>query len=72
MSTAPRDGTWLLLWFVDNEFSVGYWDAYYAEGGRGCTHGVAWVEPVSGELLRDHYGEPRGWQRPDPPVKENR
>lgn len=51
----------ILLRFAKGEVSVGYWDWYYAEGGSGYTHGIAWVEPVSGELLRDHYGVPIGW-----------
>lgn len=58
----------ILLRFAGGEVSVGYWDWYYAEGGNGVTHGIAWVEPISGELLRDHYGPPTGWMPlPEPP-----
>lgn len=74
MDTAPKGGgakrtddpkyikpPQILLRFDAGSVSVGYWDWYYAEGGNGCTHGVAWVEPVSGEQLRDHLGVPIGW-----------
>lgn len=65
IETAPlQDGNKvreILLLFGNGKVSVGYWDAYYAEGGVGCTHGVAWIEPVSGEQLRDHYDDPVGW-----------
>lgn len=81
IETAPKGGgadsttnpAWvepprILLLFAHGMMSVGYWDWYYAEGGDGCTHGVAWVEPVSGELLKDHYGLPTHWMPlPDPP-----
>ncbi len=56
----------ILLRFSNGEVSVGYWDWYYAEGGRGCTHGIAWVEPISGEQLRDHLGEPTHWMQLPP------
>ena len=74
IETAPKGGgaartddpEWIrppriLMRFGGGEVSVAYWDWYYAEGGNGCTHGVAWVEPVSGEQLCDHYGIPDGW-----------
>lgn len=51
----------ILLFFENDAASVGYWDWYYAEGGRGYDGGSAWIEPVSGERLDSHYGEPIGW-----------
>ena len=50
----------ILLRFGDN-VSVGYWDWYYAEGGRGYEGGLAWIEPVSGERLDLQYGAPTSW-----------
>ncbi len=63
MLNTPR----ILLRFPRDEqsgyaVSVGYWDWYYSPGCDGCTHGVAWIEPVSGEQLFDHYGKPDRWQ----------
>lgn len=56
--TPPR----ILLRFGTEAVSVAYWEAYYAEGGNGCTDGFAWVEPVSGEPLNICYStEPNGW-----------
>ena len=51
----------VLLQFDDGIVSVGYWDLYYAEGGRGYEGGLAWIEPVSGERLDMHYDAPVGW-----------
>ena len=51
----------ILLFFDDGNISVGYWDAYYAEGGRGYEGGLAWIEPISGERLDMHYDSPIGW-----------
>lgn len=65
IETAPKnDGInvrEILLLFDNGKVSVAYWDAAYAQGGRYCTHGVAWIEPVSGEQLRDYYDDPVGW-----------
>lgn len=67
MSEAPVSGDceWVLLKFKDGKFSVGYWDLYYAEGGRGYEGGLAWIEPCSGERLDLHYDAPIGWARLD-------
>ena len=76
MNTAPKGGgaelvsdvNWvdppkiLLLFNDDNAVSVGYWDWYYAEGGRGYSGGLAWIEPISGERLDLNYDGPIGWQ----------
>ncbi len=59
METAPKGGgaesvtsiNWiqppkiLLLFgeYHNSVVSVGYWDAYYAEGGRGYEGGLAWI-----------------------------
>lgn len=51
----------LLLRFGAGEVIVGHWDWYYAEGGNGCTNGVAWVEPLTGERLFNYYGSPTHW-----------
>jgi len=51
----------ILLLFADDVISVGYWDAYYAEGGRGYEGGLAWIEPVSGERLDLNFDAPIGW-----------
>lgn len=63
MSSAPIDGKCkrVLLKFEDEKVSVGYWDLYYAEGGRGYEGGLAWIEPVSGERLDLNYDPPIGW-----------
>jgi hypothetical protein len=61
MRTDPKwvDPPKVLLLFADGSQSAGYWDWYYAEGGRGYRTGVsAWIEPVSGEQLAMHYDEP--------------
>lgn len=44
----PR--VWLLL--EDERRCVGYFDAYYAEGGRGYDGDPPWVEEFSGERVR--------------------
>ena len=61
--------TAILLLFAGTKpaISVAYWDEYYAEGGAGCTDGVAWIEPVSGEQVRQHYGLPTHWMPLPPP-----
>lgn len=77
IAAAPKeakraDGTTerILLLFSDGNQSVGYWDWYYAEGGRGYEDmHDAWIEPVSGEQLDRHYGRAIGW-RPLPPRPE--
>lgn len=76
IETAPKGGgaelvtdpAWIdppevLLLFGGNVRRVGKWDWYYAEGGDGdsCADGVAWVDPVSGDLLATHYGAPTDW-----------
>ena len=63
MSKAPidGDGKQVLLKFEDEEVSVGYWDLHHAKGGCGYEGGLAWIEPVSGERLDEHYGSPVGW-----------
>lgn len=33
----------LLIIGTDGEYHIAYWDAYYAEGGRGYTGGCGWV-----------------------------
>ena len=60
----------ILLQFPDGEISVAYWDWYYAEGGGGCTDGVAWTEPVSGEPVSRQYGSPVKWKPLPTPPKE--
>ena len=59
----------LLLRFGDEAVSVAYWDWYYADGGAGCTDGLAWVEPCSGDQLNLHYSTaPTHWMPlPKPP-----
>jgi hypothetical protein len=57
----------ILLLFNGDVASVGYWDAYYAEDGRGYEGGEAWIEPISGERLDLNYGVPIGW-KPLPPT----
>jgi hypothetical protein len=60
----------ILLLFEGGVVSVGYWDAYYAEGGRGYEGGEAWIEPVSGERLDLNYDAPIGWMPlPSPPLQ---
>ena len=63
MDSAPTDGGCeiVLLKFDEQTVSVGYWDLYYAECGRGYEGGLAWIEPCSGERLDLHYDEPIGW-----------
>jgi hypothetical protein len=60
----------ILLLFADGSVSVGYWDWFYAEGGRGYEGDghLAWIEPVSGEQLTRHYSKPTHWMPlPEPP-----
>ena len=61
MSSAPIDGKRVLLRFEKERVSVGYWDLYFAEGGRGYEGGLAWIEPVSGERLDLYYDAPIAW-----------
>lgn len=84
MDTAPKGGgaeyvtdpnyvepPKILLKFENGEVSVGYWDWYYAEGGRGYEGGEAWIEPLSGERLDMYYDAPTGWMPlPEPPTQE--
>jgi hypothetical protein len=80
MDSAPKGGgadrcddpEWIeppkiLLLFNEGIVSVGYWDWYYAEGGRGYEGGLAWIEPISGERLDMNYDPPIGWQPITPP-----
>ena len=75
IETAPKGGgaplrtdpAWveppkILLLFAGGAQAVCYWDWYYAEGGAGCTDGVAWIEPVSGERINLHYDNPIRWR----------
>ncbi len=70
--TDPKyvDPPLILLLFGEGQVSVGRWDSYYAEGGRGFEGGLAWIEPVSGERLDLHYDAPIGWM-PLPKLLEN-
>ena len=82
IETAPKGGgaelvtdpNWveppkILLLFEGGEQAVGEWDWYYAEGGRGCVDGVAWV--ALGELLSQHFGRPTHWMPlPHPPTDQ--
>ena len=62
MDSAPHDITQVLLKYPDGIFSVGYWDDYYAEGGRGFDgHPTAWISSVGGEELHLYYDDPIGW-----------
>jgi len=81
IETAPKGGgaemvtdpAWIdppiiLLLCAEGRFVVAHWDWYYADGGRGCTNGIAWIEAMSGEKVSDHYGAPTHWQPlPEPP-----
>lgn len=51
----------ILLLFEEGKIAVGYWDWYYAEGGRGYEGGLAWISPEAGERLDLHYDAPIGW-----------
>ncbi len=48
----------------DGEVKCGYWDAYYAKGGRGYTGGTGWVDEDSTEVKPTH------WQPLPPPPGE--
>ena len=69
MKTAPKgsgdadsESPRILLRFGEEAVAIAHWDWYYAEGGRGCLDGFAWIEPHSGEPLNMHYSaEPDGW-----------
>lgn len=81
METAPKGGgaemvtdpNWIepprvLLFCADGTQVVARWDWYYAEGGRGCTDGCAWIEPTSSEQVNMSYGDPTHWMPlPEPP-----
>lgn len=82
IETAPKGGgaemvtdpAWvepptIMLLFAGGVVSMARWEWYYAEGGRGYTDGVAWVEPCSSEMLHLHYGMPLKWL-PSPPTQE--
>ena len=66
IESAPKEGRILLL-FPNSKISVGYWDIYYSNEGRGYERGLsAWIEPCSGERLCLHYDDPVAWM-PTPP-----
>ncbi len=61
----------ILLLFEQGDTSVGYWDWYYAESGRGFNNISPWVEPCSGDQLSLHYDDPIGWMPiPSQPEKQ--
>jgi len=81
IATAPKGGgakmttdpAWveppeILLYYPDGKQRIGAWDWYYADGGRGCVDGVAWV--CMGELLSQHHDAPPShWMLlPEPPT----
>jgi len=51
----------ILLLFDEGKIAIGYWDWYYAEGGRGYEGGLAWIAQEAGERLDLHYDAPIGW-----------
>ena len=63
MRTDPEwvDPPKIVLFFDDGQIAIGYWDWYYADGGRGYDGEPAWICQTSGARLHDFYGEPRGW-----------
>jgi hypothetical protein len=61
-----REPPRLLLALRDGELCVGYFDAYYAEGGNGYDGGPFWVECVSSERVR-----PTHWMLLPPAPKED-
>ena len=80
IETAPKGGgaemvtdpNWveppLILISFDGGICVCRWDWYYAEGGRGCTDGIAWIEPLSSAAAHMHLGMPTHWMPlPAPP-----
>lgn len=84
IDTAPKGGgaefvtdpRWIeppeiLLYCINGEQVVARWDWYYAEGGRGCTDGVAWV--AFGEQVNHALSEPTHWMPlPTPPTDATR
>jgi hypothetical protein len=82
ISTAPKGGgaemvtdpAWIeppliLLAFEDGSQVIARWDWYYAKGGCGFSDGCAWVEPISGDVVNLHYGNPTHWMPLPPPPK---
>jgi Lar family restriction alleviation protein len=73
IATAPRDSTGprtpILIQFGAEGMAVGFWDDYYADGGRGCTDGFPWIEPFTGDPLNLHFSDPpTHWMPlPNPP-----
>lgn len=56
----------LLLYCANGEQVVARWDWYYADGGRGCTDGVAWI--AFGEQVNIAIATPTHWMPlPHPP-----
>lgn len=52
----------LLLALADGAMSIGRWDWYYSELGRGHIDGVsAWTDDLSGEQLGIYHAEPTHW-----------
>lgn len=48
----------ILLKFDNGKQAVCHYDWYYPKDG--CISG--WVEPISGDQIALHYGEPTHWQ----------
>ena len=70
-ATMVTDPKWvrppdILLYCKSGDQVVASWDWYYAEGGRGCTDGVAWI--ALGEQVNLAIAEPTHWMSlPAPP-----
>ncbi len=78
IETAPRgtsgDAVRILLATAGDDRSrhVGYWDAYYAQGGSGYRGGDGWVIDAAGEEYRLHHNGPTHWmQLPASPQSES-
>jgi hypothetical protein len=56
IATAPKTfpSTRVLLW-ADDKIVIGYWDAFYAEGGRGYTGHSGFVDDESEEIDPTHW-----------------
>lgn len=80
IETAPKGGgaelvtdpTWveppeIMLFCEGGSQVVARWDWYFAEGGHGCTDGVAWIA-AGGEPVNIVVGTPTHWMPlPRPP-----
>ncbi len=51
----------ILVYCECGNISVVYWEYYYAKNGHGCSDGIAWTEPISGEPITGWYKEPTHW-----------